>query len=79
MIPASAGSNSGQGSGVQGGDETDGTSPPACRHKHVVKRGEWLYKISGKYDVSLQKILRANNLTAKQAGTIHAGQVLCIP
>jgi N-acetylmuramoyl-L-alanine amidase len=52
---------------------------PVCRIRHTVKEGEWLSKIAGYYGVSPYKIMKANELTIDAAGTIHPGQVLCIP
>lgn len=77
-IPTSAGSNSGGNSAGKTAGQSGGKKP-ACRYKHVVKRGEWVWKIAHKYGVSPQKVLRANRLTGKKANMIYAGQVLCIP
>ena len=58
---------------------SDDTQTPACRKKHKVKRGEWVYKIARKYDVPPKEIMAANNLTSRKAKTLQPGTVLCIP
>lgn len=55
-----------------GGDD-DGD----CRWYHTVARGENLYRISLRYNVSMYAIAEANNIT--NLNLIHAGDVLCIP
>jgi LysM repeat protein len=52
---------------------------PLCRIHHTVKEGERLSEIAGDYGVSPDEILKANAPTIETAGTIHPGQVLCIP
>ncbi|ACO04507.1 MAG TPA: LysM peptidoglycan-binding domain-containing protein [Persephonella sp.] len=43
---------------------------------HMVKKGETLYRISKKYDVPVEEIIKANKI---KDGKIKAGQVLRIP
>jgi murein DD-endopeptidase MepM/ murein hydrolase activator NlpD len=55
-------------------------TPPAaqaCRAYHTVQTGETLYRIGLKYNLTWDKIAKANNLT--DGNKIKAGQVLCIP
>jgi uncharacterized protein YraI len=49
----------------------------ACQAQHVVQKGETLYKIGLKYNMTWDKIAKANNIT--RPDKIYAGQVLCIP
>ncbi|HMA86089.1 MAG TPA: LysM peptidoglycan-binding domain-containing protein [Desulfosalsimonadaceae bacterium] len=44
---------------------------------HMVKKGDTLYSLSRKYDVNLDKLLRANGLSKK--AVIYPGQKLKIP
>ncbi len=44
--------------------------------KHIVKKGETLYRISKKYNIPVEEIRRINNIKGNQ---IKAGQVLKIP
>lgn len=44
---------------------------------HIVKDGQTLFQISGMYDVTIQEIVDANNLTSRHL--IYAGQQLTIP
>ncbi len=44
--------------------------------KHVVKKGETLYRISKKYNVSIEEIKKVNNIVGN---SIRVGQVLRIP
>jgi hypothetical protein len=46
---------------------------------HRVKQGEWLEKISGIYQVSIDVILSANPAIDRKTLTIYAGQELIIP
>ncbi len=46
---------------------------------HTVKRGETLSDIAAKHGTSVQALLKANNLTLKQANRIYAGKKLIIP
>jgi LysM repeat protein len=43
---------------------------------HLVRPGEWLYKIAREYDVTVEVIIKANGLTS---GKLTPGQVLVIP
>ena len=61
------------------GTTSGGTSSSGCSKQHVVKKGEWVWQIARDYGVSPYSILSANDLTIKQARTIHVGQKLCIP
>jgi LysM repeat protein len=44
-----------------------------------VKKGDTLRSIAEKFDVSVEALLNANNLTARQADALHIGQKLVIP
>ncbi len=46
---------------------------------HTVKSGESLSKIAAKNGLTTQELLKANNMTLKQANNIKAGQKLTIP
>ena len=59
------------------GSSSGGTS--ACRYRHTVQRGEWLWQIAREYGVSPYTIMSANGLSLPSASTIYAGMVLCIP
>ncbi len=48
-----------------------------CSAQHTIQRGETLYLIGRKYDMTWDKIARANNIT--KPDKIYTGQVLCIP
>ncbi len=48
-----------------------------CRTWHVVRRGETLYRIGLKYNLTWDRIAAANGLA--NANRIYAGQRLCIP
>lgn len=58
---------------------SSGSVPSGCSKQHVVEKGEWVWQIARDYGVSPYSILAANDLTIKQARTIHVGQKLCIP
>ena len=64
-------------SGSSSGSSSGGTA--ACRYRHTVQRGEWVWQIARNYGVSPYAILKANNMSLPQASTIYAGMVLCIP
>lgn len=49
----------------------------ACSTRYTVKSGDTLSAIAFTYDVSVEQIAAANNLTSPY--TIFVGQVLCIP
>jgi membrane-bound lytic murein transglycosylase D len=61
------------------GQKDNSSSKPGCRYQHKVKRGDWVWQLARDYNVSPYDILKANNMTVKQANTIYPGQVLCIP
>ncbi len=46
---------------------------------YTVKSGDSLSKIADKHGVTVQELLKANNLTQKQGNRIHAGQKITIP
>ena len=46
---------------------------------HTVKRGESIARIASRYGVTTQDILKANNMTMKQANVIQPGRQLTIP
>ena len=46
---------------------------------HTVKRGESIARIASRYGVTTQDILKANNMTMKQASVIQPGRQLVIP
>lgn len=48
-----------------------------CRTWHTVQRGETLYRIGLRYNMTWDRIAKANGIT--NANKIFAGQVLCIP
>ncbi|MBL8057257.1 MAG: LysM peptidoglycan-binding domain-containing protein [Anaerolineales bacterium] len=47
-----------------------------CQANYTVQRGDTLYKIGLKYNMTWDRIAQANNLSGEK---IYAGQVLCIP
>lgn len=51
----------------------------ATRRRYTVEPGDTLRSIAEKFGVSVQALLKANNLTAAQADKIKPGQVLVIP
>jgi LysM repeat protein len=60
------------------------TAPPAMPHRprkgatvHIVRRGEWVWRIARMYGVDPQAIIQANHLT--HPGMIYPGQRLIIP
>jgi len=48
-----------------------------CKAQHIVQRGETLYTIGLKYNMTWDKIAKANNII--KTDKIFAGQALCIP
>ena len=46
---------------------------------YIVKRGDVLWKIAEKYDLTWQELAKYNNLTDTQASNLRIGQVLNIP
>ncbi len=60
--------------------ESSSSSGSSAKGKtYTVKRGDSLSKIAAKNGVTVQELLKANGMTAKQASRIHAGQKLTIP
>jgi LysM repeat protein len=55
------------------------TPQPAARRTYVVQRGDTLRGIAAQFNVSVQALLEANNLTAEQADALRVGQELVIP
>jgi LysM repeat protein len=55
------------------------TPQPAARRTYVVQPGDTLRGIAEQFDVSVQALLDANNLTAEQADALRVGQELVIP
>jgi LysM repeat protein len=55
------------------------TPQPAARRTYVVQRGDTLRGIAAQFNVSVQALLEANNLTAEQADALRVGQELIIP
>ena len=51
--------------------------PPAGQTTHVVAAGENLFRISLKYNVTLQALMQANGIT--NPNLVYVGQVLRIP
>lgn len=47
-----------------------------CQAQYTVQRGDTLYKIGLKYNMTWDRIAKANNIAGEK---IYAGQVLCIP
>lgn len=52
---------------------------PAERRTYVVKKGDTLRSIAAEYDVSVDDLLRVNNLTRKQGDSLRIDQELIIP
>lgn len=66
----------------KGGAKSSGkgsTSGSAKSKTHTISRGESLSTIAKRYGVTVQELRSANNLSAKQADKIQAGQKLTIP
>jgi LysM repeat protein len=55
------------------------TPEPAARRTYVVQRGDTLRSIAEQFNVSVQALLDANNLTPQQADALRIGQELVIP
>jgi LysM repeat protein len=55
------------------------TPQPAARRTYVVQRGDTLRGIAQEFNVSVQALLEANNLTPQQADALRVGQELVIP
>lgn len=58
---------------------TSGGSTGACRLRHTVQQGEWVWQIARRYGADPYDILATNGLTIQSASTIYPGTVLCIP
>lgn len=54
-------------------------SEPAQSTIHTVKRGESISRIASRYGITPEELLKANNMTKKQADHIQAGRKLTIP
>lgn len=54
-------------------------SEPAQSTIHTVKRGESISRIASRYGITPEELLKANNMTKKQADHIEAGRTLTIP
>jgi LysM repeat protein len=55
------------------------TPQPAARRTYVVQPGDTLRGIAEQFNVSVQALLEANNLTPEQADALRVGQELVIP
>jgi len=55
------------------------TAAPAARRTYVVKAGDTLRGIAEQFNVSVQALIDANNLTPQQADALRVGQELVIP
>jgi LysM repeat protein len=55
------------------------TPQPAGRRTYVVQSGDTLRGIAEQFNVTVQAIIDANNLTAAQADSLRPGQELVIP
>jgi LysM repeat protein len=55
------------------------TPQPAARRTYVVKSGDTLRSIAAQFDVTVQALLEANDLTTAQADSLRPGQELVIP
>src|SRR5262245_26185798 len=55
------------------------TPQAAARRTYVVQRGDTLRGIAEQFNVSVQALLDANNLTAEEADSLRVGQELIIP
>ncbi len=62
----------------KGGAETT-AKPESKSTTHTVKRGESIARIASRYGLTTDEVLKANNLTAKQAAKIQPGRKLTIP
>ncbi len=59
--------------------QASGKSKPAKASSHTVRNGESISKIAAKNGLTTQELLKANNMTMKQASRIRPGQKLTIP
>ena len=55
------------------------TPQPAARRTYVVQSGDTLRSIAAEFDVTVQALLEANDLTTAQADSLRPGQELVIP
>jgi LysM repeat protein len=55
------------------------TAQPTGRRTYVVQPGDTLRAIAEQFDVTVQALLEANNLTPEQADSLRPGQELVIP
>jgi LysM repeat protein len=55
------------------------TPQPAGRRTYVVQPGDTLRGIAEQFNVTVQALIEANNLTAEQADSLRPGQELVIP
>ena len=58
---------------------TEAPAPPAARRTYTVQSGDTLRSIAEQFDVSVQALIDANQLTAEQADSLRVGQELVIP
>ncbi len=56
-----------------------GSEASARATSYTVKSGDTMDKIAARHGVTVQELIRANNLTARSASNIRAGQKLSIP
>ena len=59
-------------------EQTTGKKPVQHIVNHKVKQGETIAKIAKRYGVSIEQILRLNNISKSQASRIKIGQILRI-
>lgn len=65
---------------VEAVEPADTTAVAGCRFTHVVQRGEGLFAIGAKYNVSRQAMLDANPEVRQQPQMyVYVGQELCVP
>ncbi|MBC8161431.1 MAG: LysM peptidoglycan-binding domain-containing protein [Roseiflexaceae bacterium] len=55
------------------------SAPPTVARTYIVQPGDTLRAIAERYNVGVQALLDANNLTAAQADALRQGQELVIP
>lgn len=54
-------------------------TPTPSQRTYTVQAGDTLFRIAAQFDVSVEDIIRANNLSAAQADNLTVGQELIIP
>lgn len=64
---------------IPAGGSSAKASEPAANTIHTVKRGESISRIASRYGITPEELLKANNMTKKQANLIQAGRKLTIP